>query len=917
MLMRSETNAVDCDDPVVALACLDEEAEAYKECPAACREDAKTDEDGNVVKSWDLAVTAKAASDRKVIVSGIDGDTATVSDLDTLTFKTSEEVEISKVTLERYGYSSNEDVDAVWLEDEDGNVISNEGTLNTKGQANLTIKKDYRKVDGTFSATVVLRMKAWSEAGKTIGFKVIDVVSTAKNVDLGNYNPYTYDTVVYNWAEVTFTIRWTTKEYNLEVGESYEVSKFKVKAPADSALLVKGFTLTNLAGTKQEDAEDADNNYDYSDLKQLDVEKYMDKVVVKVAGKEIKASASINKDDELVISFKEDVEIAAKDNAEFTVEMSFVEDFDAYDSSIVYGIAQASHFNAIDAKTKSRVSMPSDEAMAGKSWPTYTIRGGKVKLTNTKLGNIDWAIDSVDVQIAEGNITVGETIKWNLTVNVTPNPVPGAIIAMRLQVAGDEYEGKPDNKAAPTKFDFSNVEIEEGGKIKLLVDITDKTEIGGEEVEGGQYGFSMDGWDTFHYTEGKVTDKVDIAWSITPSKLTIQAARASLTRDLTKDVEFKNKASDRKPVFEGTYTTKKGAVKLNEFALAWDDTYLTEEVMDNNKITFYLIIDGDEVADVKLWANLTASDTFSDVEVEAGKSVKIVLEAEVNAKNDSPLVAPIDLGNFDLTVRWEDSNGNKAGEITKKTAKLKIVESGTAKISDSTVSTKTVALKEAEAPIAEFTLKPANGASEVDFDFLEFEIGEDGAWLTPADVTVYIDGVEEFPTSNAAFTYAPTTTIDKDGVVVKVVLNDEDNADGLIELTVTKINATEDVDEVFTKKFAPGLVYINKQTNHDGEYTTYELGVKKYDDNDTITNLVLYSDACNTPLTIENLVDTDKITNGKSITINNLADSTVIKCITYDVNDDEVEISSTDASDYFKVGLNPNWDDWRVFKIKN
>ena len=44
MLMRSEANTVDCDDPVVALACLDPEADMYKECPAACREDANKDE---------------------------------------------------------------------------------------------------------------------------------------------------------------------------------------------------------------------------------------------------------------------------------------------------------------------------------------------------------------------------------------------------------------------------------------------------------------------------------------------------------------------------------------------------------------------------------------------------------------------------------------------------------------------------------------------------------------------------------------------------------------------------------------------------------------------------------------------------------------------------------------------------------
>jgi len=96
MLMRADegaTEKADCSDPVVKAACLlDSDA-----CPAECKE--SSDEDNTVVKSGDLAVTADPAAGRKVLKSGI-------SDLDTLTFKTSENVEITKITLERYGYST-------------------------------------------------------------------------------------------------------------------------------------------------------------------------------------------------------------------------------------------------------------------------------------------------------------------------------------------------------------------------------------------------------------------------------------------------------------------------------------------------------------------------------------------------------------------------------------------------------------------------------------------------------------------------------------------------------------------------------------------------------------------------------------------------------------------------------------------
>jgi hypothetical protein len=65
MLMRSDEGGatVDCSDPAIELAC---ELDSDK-CPAECKEGAK-DEDNKVVKSGDLAVTAKAAEGRKAII---------------------------------------------------------------------------------------------------------------------------------------------------------------------------------------------------------------------------------------------------------------------------------------------------------------------------------------------------------------------------------------------------------------------------------------------------------------------------------------------------------------------------------------------------------------------------------------------------------------------------------------------------------------------------------------------------------------------------------------------------------------------------------------------------------------------------------------------------------------------------------
>jgi hypothetical protein len=235
MLQRSEGSdaGVDCDDEMVVLACqLGTDA-----CPAACKDDSgDEDSTSEKVKSGSLVVEAEATSSRSAIKGA-------ASDLDTLTFKTSEEVEITKVVLERYGYSSPDDIDGVRLEDSNGTKVAESKTVNSKDQVTLSIKKDYRKVDGATDWTIVAQLTG-AASGSTIGFKVVDVTSTAKDVDLGNYKPYTYDIVTYDAVKVSIDSKGTDKDYNYEEGEMYDVAKLKIKANT-STLEVNGFTLTN------------------------------------------------------------------------------------------------------------------------------------------------------------------------------------------------------------------------------------------------------------------------------------------------------------------------------------------------------------------------------------------------------------------------------------------------------------------------------------------------------------------------------------------------------------------------------------------------------------------------------------------------------------------------------------------------
>jgi hypothetical protein len=100
MLMRAEDETPSiCEETDVKVICaVEEAAEEYKDCPAACRKDNTKDEEkedtDEVVRAGDLDVSASGNSDGKLFIGR-------ASELDTITLKTSEEVSISKIVLER------------------------------------------------------------------------------------------------------------------------------------------------------------------------------------------------------------------------------------------------------------------------------------------------------------------------------------------------------------------------------------------------------------------------------------------------------------------------------------------------------------------------------------------------------------------------------------------------------------------------------------------------------------------------------------------------------------------------------------------------------------------------------------------------------------------------------------------------
>ena len=861
MLMRSEDNATPsvCEDTDVKVVCAVEAAAGeYDKCPAACRE--SEDNTPVVVKSGDLAVTAKAAEGRKALVS----TGGAVSDLDTLTFKTSEDVTITKVVLERYGYSSAEDVDAVRLEDQDGNVIAEEKSL-SKDKATLSIKKDYRNVDGTYNATVVVRLTG-NNVGGTVGFKVVDVESTAKNLNLDNYTPYTYDMVTYAGNTVTVDIKGTAKNYNYEEGESYEIARLKVKAGA-SIIYVKGFTLTNGSG--------------------LDMADFLDKLTVKADGEEVSGlKYSVNKDDELVISFDE-LSIEMNKSKLFIISASF-EDFDDYGEGVAYYLARESDINAVEKKTWARLTVTGsylkDDAIY------HGFNGGKIKLANTKLGNIDAAQGSEGIVVAEGTITVTEPIsKLGFTVNSDSK----AVAALTLFVNGEEFEWKRTNSWAGYDFTFSNVEIAESGKVQFKIDIEDNEEVATWTVKLSK-NFNRDAFDWAKYDNSREPVKTgDVAGTISFSNITIQSARATLKNSLTKDVEFLNEETNTKVVFDGTYTAKKALVDLNKFYISWANA------LSGVDVTYYLYVDGEEVAYTDSY-NSWAEEIFDDVRVKAGESVKIRLEAEVEAYGSTGSIE-----NLYLVLGGTDEFGKDVQYAKARVMTIKVKESGSAKI-EASASRNTVLRAASNATLAQFTVKSDEEGVKLDELKITVAAGTGATLPGEEEIELLFDGSEEDCTYAGGVFTCTDLALD---LPSKVEVNLTAKKTWAFDVTVNSLNNKAQTRK-FSKSFEEALVYIEKQENR-GDETVFTLWIDA-DSDVEVSNVVLIASGT----TVASY--TTEFWDGEELRAINGSTAQYIDTITYDwVIDAEhsghVSISKTTYNDYFKV-----WSDYaKVFKAKD
>ena len=862
MLMRSEANSI-CEDVVVKVTCAAEAVDGtYKDCPTVCRDNGDDSSD-TTVKSGDLAIKVTPATDRKALIEG------KVSDLDTITLKASEKITVNSITLERFGYSTASDVDTVWLEDAYGNKITDEKSLSSsKDTVTLKIKKEYRDMEESNALTIVLKTSATAKAGGTIGFKVTDVDASAKNLDLSDYNPYTYELVKYDGAEVTVSVKGNDKNYNYEAGEYYEVSRLKVKAGA-SVLALNGITLTNKggkttyvvekettdpcptanagygAGVESTDKKSCTYTSTNSLPNLLDLDEFVSKVKVTADGKEVSGlKYSVTKDNEIVLSWNT-IEVAINKDVQLVVSVA-MEGLDEYGKIVRLVLDETGDLNAVEKKTGARVTVKAPAA-SNNSWKVYTFNGSKIKFTNTKLAStIDAAQGSEDVVIAKGNVTVGEEVKISkLVLDVTPANV---IEDMTLTIAGESYDATvTDSK---TKFTFNNVIIEKAGELELSVDVVDEDTVVGKTATITYNGVSSIGKAIFANDNGRYEDsreyvsQDDVSGSITISKLKAQESKATLKNNLSKTVEYPKGEANRNVVFDGTYTAKKSNITLNEFAIVGDDSQLPTDTT----ATFYIYVDGEEVgsvdeSDIKaVVANFDAYEDFADVEVEAGKSVSVKVEAEIAPEGTANNVK------FDLYLRGDDKNWTEAGFAKASLTNMNFVLNGSVNVSDSTtMARKTVVMQENEITMAKFVLEPSKSDS-VRLDNLVFEfragantdnitVEVDGTELDIVEPTNYWNNLWVNVTSNPGKKYVKYDgeNLDIDWeveVVVKArglsaVAAGDIDADDATNLTLASVNGVAK-GNVYSRLILPALVTFDTMES-DGAVTTFDLIVDDFD----------------------------------------------------------------------------------------
>jgi len=839
-------------------------------CMAECSgTEPENPDEPTVVKAGTLNVSATANDWAKIFLWG-------ESELDTIKLNASEEITVEKVTLEKYGYTTNTWI-TVWLENEDGIKISSEKTLtSSKDEVTLTIKRDYRNALENKAYTIVVNVDTWHAVWDTLWFKVTDVTSSAETLRISSYTPTTYSMVTYTSSSVSAELKWKDTTYNYEAWKEYQIAKFRLKA-GNAEISVKWFTLKETA-------------------KSLDMEKYIDEITVKAGDTTLRLSTSdVNRDWTIKVVFPEQ-SIEAKKNVDFTVYATLTEDFEDFGDSITLTI------DAVDAKevkTSARVT----PTVTGTS-PKYTFQGTKIKLTNTNLWKVSAFWGAEDVIVAEWTLELAEAVELNnFVINVTTWTIENLELWLNGSLVA-EWE----LNTWKTAFTFSKALLEKAGKLQFAADFYDID----ETINSGATSVSLSPtfnktllssittWSIGRYDDSNEIVAVDnFAGSMSFSAVTIETAKWNLENTINQRVEVLAEwNATRVTLFDGKYTAKKGDVYLNSWSISSTAPLSTDE-----SITFYVTI-ADTDFDVTLESGDTAdSVTFTDVLVRKWESVNVKVEAEVIAYKTGDLI-------YKLALDGEDDDTNPVTGAAENMVTLKRVSAWSVTVVAATKANDVV-LRWNNISLAKFTVKPKLDNTRLTSIELSWLIlSWSSTWLAANNLKVVVDGTildasegeYSVTTGWVLTTSGLDVAMDSDGVDVEITLKttDEDGADdGEYAISLTKVNGSN-VSKSFNKYIVPVLVKITAQENL-WDTTKFTFSVDKYDESYDVEDFKF------------NTYTIWTITDGQIEEVENDTTVTFLNNINYKVGWKLININKDTYRDYFRL-----WDSFlKVFKAQD
>jgi hypothetical protein len=295
--------------------------------------------------------------------------------------------------------------------------------------------------------------------------------------------------------------------------------------------------------------------------------------------------------------------------------------------------------------------------------------------------------------------------------------------------------------------------------------------------------------------------------------------------------------TNRKVVFDGTYTARKGDVNINKVYID-APTNSPKTNSGENKITFYVTVDGEEVATVDAFGSGN-EESFSDIKVKAGESVKVKVEAEIEAYGDVTSSDEV----YTIVILGSDVNGNEnTGRGSDNTASIRIKSKGSVTI-PATSTAKNALLKAQNTTIAEFTIKPSNNNDGITLDDLVLSGNIGGTGFVASDLRVKVDGVEQddgVVYGTTGLKYSVNEEIPSAGLKVEVILKGEKA--GKAVLNVAEVNG-KSFTNTYSKYLVESLVTFTKQ-DEGTTSTEYTVAVEHFDDAFSVKDFTIYSGDC-------------------------------------------------------------------------